>query len=81
LALKVAIMLRLTFEPALVRPVARMRNALLESSIEPAGSSLSQLGLPWAGSSSIVYSAPDSASLRQLRGSVPAPFHAWLTGA
>ncbi len=36
--------------------------------------------MPGAGSSSIVYCALEPGIVRQLRGSVPEPDHAWFTG-
>ena len=77
-------MLRLTFAPAVpagpARPVTRMRNVpVAVSSIEAPGLAGRTAVQPLAGSSSIVYWSFVPGTVRQERGSVPVPFHGWLT--
>ena len=63
-------------------PVTRIRNVPVDGSIMLAWSPSTHCVLPLAGSSSIVYSAFEPATLRHLRGSVPVwgSFQRWLTG-
>ena len=72
--------MRRSLLPARGRPVERMRKPPVEAWIIVAWLPTVHCGLPFAGSSSIVYWIPDPGTLRQRRGSAPTPFQAWLTG-